>query len=251
MPAATTCCWPRRISTTRPSARKRRGTRNTASTSPPRTRLIAAAGTGFRAPDSTDRFGFGGNPDLDPERSHNYELSVVQRIGARQQLRLSAFRNDIDDLIVFVVTDPVTFEGQNENVSAPASMASSSRTNTTPRAGACARKRLRRIRRNLTTDSKLLRRASESLTVALAKTLGAHEIGLDVLVSGEREDFGFPDPVELESYTLVNLYARLALVRGLSLQLRLENALDEQYELASTYNTPDRSLFVAARYEFR
>lgn len=215
------------------------------------TRLIASAGTGFRAPDATDRFGFGGNPDLDPESSRNYELSVQQRIGERHRLRLSAFRNDIDDLIVFVFTDPINFVGQNENVErariagvelAYEYQAASWRL----RAEAIAQDP-----RNLTTDSQLLRRAKESLTVSLAKAFAAHEVGIDVLVTGEREDFGSPEPTELDGYTLVNLYARLAVVRGLSIQARLENALDEQYELASTYNTPDRSLFVAARYEFR
>jgi outer membrane cobalamin receptor len=33
--------------------------------------------------------------------------------------------------------------------------------------------------------------------------------------------------------------------------VRLENALAEDYELASTYNTAGRSLFVATRYAFR
>jgi vitamin B12 transporter len=215
------------------------------------TRLIAAAGTGFRAPDSTDRFGFGGNPALDPERSRNYELSLVQRIGAQQQLRLSAFRNDIHDLINFVVTDPITFEGQNENVEhARIDGVELAYEYDAPgwrlRAEAIAQDP-----RNLTTDSQLLRRASESLTLALAKTLGAHELGMDVLVSGEREDFGFPDPVELEGYALVNLYARFALLPGLTLQLRLENALDEEYELVSTYNTPGRGVFAAVRYELK
>ena len=215
------------------------------------TRVIASAGTGFRAPDATDRFGFGGNPDLDPESSRNYELGVQQRIGEHQQLRLSAFRNDIDDLIVFVVTDPVTFDGQNQNVE-------SARIEGVELAyefeAASWRLRAEAIAqnpRNLTTDTQLLRRAKESLTVSLAKAFGAHEFGIDALVTGKREDFGFPDPTELDGYTLVNLYARLAVVRGLSIQARLENALDEQYQLASTYNTPDRSLFVAARYEFR
>jgi vitamin B12 transporter len=215
------------------------------------TRLIAAAGTGFRAPDSTDRFGFGGNPALDPEHSRNYELSLVQRFGERQQLRLSAFRNEIDDLIVFVVTDPVTFAGQTQNVEraridgvelAYEYDASTWRL----RAEAIAQDP-----RNLTSDEKLLRRASESLTLAFAKTLGAHELGFDVLLSGEREDFGTLEQIELESYALVNLYARFALLRGLSLQLRLENAFDEQYELASTYNTPDRSVFLALRCEVK
>jgi vitamin B12 transporter len=213
----------------------------------PDTRLIAAAGTGFRAPDSSDRFGFGGNPALDPEHSRNYELSLLQRFGAHQQLRLSAFRNEIDDLIVFVVTDPTTFDGMNQNVErARIKGVELAYEYDAPgwrlRAEASAQDP-----RNLTTDQKLVRRASESLTVTVAKTLGAHEIGLDVLLSGEREDFG----AELDSYALVNLYGRFALTRGLAVQVRLENALDEQYQLASTYNTPGRSLLVAARYEFR
>lgn len=213
------------------------------------TRLIAAAGTGFRAPDSTDRFGFGGNADLDPEHSRNYEMSLVQRFGTRQQLRLSAFRNEIDDLIVFVVTDPTTFEGQNQNVERARIDGVELAYEYEAPSWRLRAEAIAQDPRNLTTDQKLLRRASESLTLAFAKSLGVHEIGLDVLLSREREDFGVPEPVELASYALVNLYARFALVRGLSLQLRLENALDEQYELASTYNTPDRSLFVAVRYE--
>jgi vitamin B12 transporter len=214
------------------------------------TRLIAAAGTGFRAPDSTDRFGFGGNPALDPEHSRNYELSVVQRFGERQQLRLSAFRNEIDDLIVFVVTDPATFEGQNQNVELARIDGVEVAYEYAAPGWRLRAEAIAQDPRNLTTGEKLLRRASESFTFAFARSLGAHEVGFDVLLSGEREDFGVPEQIELDSYALVNLYARFALVRGLSLQLRVENALDEQYQLVSTYNTPDRSVFVAARYEF-
>jgi vitamin B12 transporter len=214
-------------------------------------RLIAAAGTGFRAPDSTDRFGFGGNPALDPEHSRNYELSLVQRFGERQQLRLSAFRNEIDDLIVFVVTDPVTFEGQNQNVERARIDGVELAYEYDAPTWRLRAEAIAQDPRNLTTDEKLLRRASESLTLAFAKALGAHELGFDVLLSGEREDFGTLEQIELEGYALVNLYARFALMRGLSLQVRLENAFDEQYELASTYNTPDRSVFLALRYEVK
>ena len=64
-----------------------------------KTSLIAAAGSGFRAPDATDRFGFGGNPDLDPERSVNLELGIRQRWGAHQTWDLRAFRTRYRDLI--------------------------------------------------------------------------------------------------------------------------------------------------------
>ena len=36
-----------------------------------------------------------------------------------------------------------------------------------------------------------------------------------------------------------------------TVQASLENALDEQYELANGFNTADRSLFVATRVSFR
>ena len=45
------------------------------------TRLTLSGGKAFRAPDSTDRFGFGGNPDLEPEVSGQVELSVRQKFG--------------------------------------------------------------------------------------------------------------------------------------------------------------------------
>jgi vitamin B12 transporter len=213
-----------------------------------RTRLILSAGTAFRAPDSTDRFGFGGNPDLDPETSRNFEIGVHQPIGNDQLVTLSAFRNDIDDLIEFVVTDPLTFAGQNENIARArikgVELAYQIRAaDWTLRAEAIAQDP-----RDLTTDEVLLRRAKRSGTVSMVKAFGRHELGLDVLMTGAREDVG---GVRLEPYTLLNLYGRIALTPAWSMQVRLENALDEHYELASTYNTAGRSLFVATRYEFR
>jgi vitamin B12 transporter len=62
-------------------------------------RLVASAGTGFRAPDATDRFGFGGNADLEPERARNYELGWQQRLGDAHRIDLRLFRSDVDDLI--------------------------------------------------------------------------------------------------------------------------------------------------------
>src|SRR4029079_5268442 len=66
------------------------------------TELVLAAGTGFRAPDATDRFGFGGNPDLDPEYSQSYSAELRHRVGERHAFRLAAFQNEIDDLIEYV-----------------------------------------------------------------------------------------------------------------------------------------------------
>ncbi len=47
-----------------------------------RTRVYALAGSGFRAPDATDRYGFGGNPDLKPE--------TLAQLRSRRQARADA-----------------------------------------------------------------------------------------------------------------------------------------------------------------
>jgi len=69
-----------------------------------------------------------------------------------------------------------------------------------------------------------------------------------VLAAGERKDFGFPTPVTLDGYVLANLTASWQATRSLALVGRIENLLDEQYELAHTFNTPDRGVYLSVRY---
>jgi vitamin B12 transporter len=215
------------------------------------TRLSAAAGTAFHAPDSTDRFGFGGNPLLKPESSRQVEVGIRQSLAAGQQVYLTAFRNNIDKLIVFVVTDPVTFDGHNENVE-------HTRIDGIEAGyefrGAVWHARLGltfQDPRDLTTGEQLLRRARHTATLSIERSAGAFGFGTDVLASGPREDVGFPATVELKGYTLVNLFARYSISPQWTVQARLDNALDQRYELANGYNSPRRGLTLATRYHFR
>lgn len=211
------------------------------------TRVIASVGTAFRAPDSTDRFGFGGNPDLDPERSRNYELSLQHRMGKSHQFSLSVFRNDIDDLIQFVF-DPVTFEGVNLNVEEARIKGVEFAYEYRAESWHLRAEGIMQDPRNLTEDTRLLRRARDSLSVSAVKTFGTFELGVDALATGNRKDFG---DVTLDSYTLLNLSGRWFVTEGWTVQASVENVLDEQYELANGFNTADRSLFVSTRFEFR
>ena len=213
-----------------------------------RTRVFALAGTGFRAPDATDRYGYGGNPDLEPERSRNYEVGVQHALTARQGLRLSAFENDIDDLIDFTVLSYDPFLGLNQNVAAARIRGLEVSWDY---AGSLWQARVEAIHqdpRDLTDDSQLLRRARQSLTVAASRAFGPVRLGLDVLAAGERKDYGFPEDVTLDGYVLANLVAQYQATPNVTLIARVENLLDAQYELADTYNTPDRGLYVTVRY---
>ena len=104
--------------------------------------------------------------------------------------------------------------------------------------------------RDLTNDQPLLRRSRESLTLNLTRALGAHQLSVDLLAAGQRQDFGFPAPVRLDAYLLVGLAGRFRLNDDWSLTARVENLFDEDYELARGYNTMGRSLFVALRRDF-
>ena len=212
------------------------------------TRLSFAAGSAFRAPDATDRYGFAGNPALEPEESLSYEIGLRHQIGDHQTFSLTAFQNEIDDLIEYVVVDPETFAGELRNVDQARIRGIEAGYVYAADAWQLRAQLSLQDPENRTTGAQLFRRTRESLTIGATRDFGRLSFGADLLYAGPREDFGFPEPAQLDAYTLVNLSARWRLSRSISVLARVENVLDEQYELASTYNTPDRSVFVAVRY---
>jgi vitamin B12 transporter len=54
--------------------------------------------------------------------------------------------------------------------------------------------------------------------------------------------------VTLDSYVLADLTASWQATRSFTVVARVENLLDEDYELANTYNTPGRGLYLTVRY---
>jgi vitamin B12 transporter len=212
------------------------------------TLLYGLAGTGFRAPDATDRYGFGGNPALEPERSLSVEAGVRHRVNERHSLSVGAFRNEIEDLIEFVTLSYDPFDGENRNVAEARiqGLEAAWEYEAAPwRARVAA---IHQDPRNRTTGELLMRRARDSLTASLQRRLGQVELGVDVLAAGGRKDFGFPEPVTLDGYVLANLSALWQVTPSVAMIGRVENLLDEQYELAHTFNTPDRGLYLALRY---
>jgi vitamin B12 transporter len=213
------------------------------------TRVTLAGGKAFRAPDATDRFGFGGNPDLQPEVSRQVEFSVRQKLGERHQLSLSAFDNRIEDLINYVVLDFNTFDGENRNVDRARIKGVELGWTFTGEAWRARADLTLQDPRDETTDERLLRRSREALSVAVNRDVGALDLGLDIVASGNRKDFGFPT-VTLDSYTLVNATLRYRVNAALTMQGRFENLFDEDYAFAEGYRTEGRTYTVGVRYSF-
>ena len=210
--------------------------------------LYALAGSGFRAPDATDRYGFGGNPELEPERSRTVELGLRHRFGGRHAVSLAAFRNDVSDLIEFVTLSYDPFAGENRNVDEARIEGIEAAWEYDAAPWRLRVEAIHQDPRNRKTGELLLRRARDSLTVSAQRTVGPLELGLDLLATGDRKDFGWPEPVTLDGYVLANLTASWRVTPAVTLVGRIENLLDEQYELAHTFNTPDRGLYLSVRY---
>ena len=214
------------------------------------TRITLSAGKAFRAPDSTDRFGFGGNPDLKPEISQQLELSIRQKLGARSLVTLAAFDNRIRDLINFVIVDPNTFDIQNRNVDRARVRGMELGYRFAGEAWRLRAELTLQDPRDRGLDQRLLRRSRESLMFAVDRDVGAFDLGVDLAAFGNRKDFGFPANVTLDPYTLVGATLRYRASGALTLQGRIDNLLDEDYTLASGYRTRGRAYSMGVRYRF-
>lgn len=210
----------------------------------PRTRLFASAATAFRVPSANERYGFGGNPDLKPESATSYELGLRHQLAAGHRLTASLYRNDIDDMIQWVLVNP-PWEGYNRNV-AEARIDGlelgydfSGEALTLHLGGSW------KDPEDRTTGEQVLRRARYTLDARAAYHWKRWRFGASLLHSGKRKDFG---NVTLDSYTLVNLDATYRLNDEWQLFARLENAFDEEYQLASGYNTAGRTGYLGIRY---
>ncbi len=83
------------------------------------------------------------------------------------------------------------------------------------------------------------------------RRIGAHEIAHGPALRGRAPTISASRQTRLPAYWLANLSAKFALAERFTLLARAENLFDEDYELASGFNTMGHSLFGALRYEFR
>lgn len=211
------------------------------------TRLVASAGSGFRAPSALDRFGPGGNPDLDPERSLSYELGVRQRVGEHQVVDLRAFQTEVTDLINF---PPPSFTAENVDEYRNRGVELSHRLE----AGAWTSRvaGLLQHPEDRGTGQPLLRRARRSATLGVVRRFGGHSAGIDLLASGARPDIDFETFARTRApgYAVANLTGEAQLGAGLRLLARVENLLDKDYQTADGYAQSGRAFFAGVRAGF-
>ncbi len=205
--------------------------------------LHAGLGHAFRAPDATDRFGFGGRPDLRPELADERQLGLRFVPGARHRFDFELFANDIDDLIEF---DLQTFMLRNLSKAKirGAQLGYEYRGESFVLRADLVRQRVE----DAQSGERLLRRAERSATLSYTQNIGAHRLGLSILASGERRDFG---DARLPGFVVANLNGQLQLGDAWQLHASLENLLNTSYQTAADYRMQERSGFIELRYRTR
>lgn len=222
-----------------------------------KTTFIAATGTGFRAPDATDRYGFGGNPDLRPEQARNYEVGLRQHWGEHQVWDLRAFRSSLTDLIsvqfdpALPANDP-NFGFRAVNVDRARNEGIELSYRYEDALWSANLSGIVQQPKDRNADTQLLRRARRTFTAQLTRRIGRFYVNADVLGTSDRPDVDAATgaPAKDSGYTLLNLGGGWQITRQWSLATRIENLLDRDYQTANGYRQAGLSAYGTLRYTY-
>ena len=209
-------------------------------------RLFANFGQGFRAPNLNELYspGFGGlfagNENLDPERSHSFEIGADQSFGAASKVRLRAYRTRISDLISFSGGQVFSAENIARAAIDGVELSAESVLFGCKLSGDITLQ----DPRNLSNDQTLLRRPKRKIGAHANCDFDAVNVSVDGFGYSSREDFG----ATLPGYGLADVSISYQIARAWSVQAKIDNLFDRQYELASGFNTPQRTWLFTVKW---
>ena len=206
------------------------------------TRLYASYGTGFKAPTSYQSYN---NPTLKAEESEGWEIGFEQPFLDNQlEINLAIFQKEYSQFI-----DYVRWESGPIYTNATTALSDGFEAGLTlyPSDTLTMRIGYSYLDNDSLDSSFTLRRPTHKLDSTLS-WLATDKLQLTALIGyvGSRQGVAS----EMDSYVPVQLAMRYQADETLTLFARVENLLDEEYELANGYNTPRRGLYGGVRIDF-
>ena len=208
----------------------------------PGTHLYANAGSAFRSPSANDLYGFGGNPNFDPEKSRSFEIGVRQRLNREQSVSLAIFHTRIDDLIE---SDPNTFVIQQIEKARIRGIELGYDWHNGPWQSTLAY--TWQDAENLDQSSSLARRAENKLNASIGYDQGRWSGKALLTAETERRDSRFNNAV-LGAYHTFDLSAGYRLNSDWQAELNVTNLLDKNYQLAAGFPAQGRLVLLGLRY---
>ncbi|RAZ87871.1 TonB-dependent receptor plug domain-containing protein [Cereibacter johrii] len=217
--------------------------------------LRAQAGTGYRAPSNFELFSFYGSRELQPEQSRNVDLGIEHEFSEGTSVRATAFYLEVDDLIDFdrtstgcpaAATNGPGCYSQVPGTSRRSGLELSGEMALTGTLGLAAGYTYTDSATNASTSWASVPRhlVAVELTSDLTPTLHGR-IGVTAALD-RPDDFGTP----VDNYSLVDATLTKDIGSGREAYLRVENLLDEEYELVPGYGTSGRAIFAGFRASF-
>lgn len=226
-------------------------------------RVHASYGTSFAAPTFNDLYWpeeicppaecgitviSRGNLGVKPEEGRNRELALHWE-GAQAAASVTYFNNKVRNLIdwqsSFVAPDILVYEPTNVASAKLEGVSLSGRADVGAWRASANIDFLKA--RDEDSGDRLQRRADRTATFRLSRSMGNLLAGGELVASGARySSNGERD--RLGGYGIVNLFARYAIDRAWSLEGRINNLFDKEYELIKDYNTPGVNVFMGVRY---
>lgn len=208
--------------------------------------LNAGYGKAFHAPTFNDLyFPWGsGNPNLKPESSRSIELGASGN-ASWLNWSLQAYDTKVDELIslnssYYPINTDARLRGVELTMSTQIGNATAGLNYT------AQDPRSREAGANY--DHLLARRSRQSGRIDLGYDFGPADISTSINVVGRRYE-NLANTVSLAGYTTVDLKANIGLGKQWSLQTKLANFFDRQYETVRYYNQEGRSIYVTLRYQ--
>jgi vitamin B12 transporter len=213
-------------------------------------RATASLSTGFRTPNASELFGYGGNPDLTPEKHKTQEVGVNYK--AEQTLmRVVYFHTQSQNAIVWSESDACS-SNCYKNVSQTSNQGAELSLRTLWSGYAIKLSAVTQNPWNVTDNTELTRRAKRYGSADVSRMVQGYEVGTRVYSAGARSDFDYVAypyvPTTLGGYTLWSFYASRKIDKDWTARIRLDNAFNRDYQLAYGYNTPGRGLYAMLQY---
>lgn len=204
-----------------------------------------AWGTAFLAPSFNDLYypGFS-NPELKPEESDSIELGINGAV-ASTSWSLSGFETNVDDLIAF---DSATFRPQNISKARIRGVEAQARTQVGRWSFGASYTHL--DPRNRDSHHLLPRRPGDAGRIDIAYGTDTFSLGTAVNLVGSSYD-NVANTLKLDGYTTLDLVAEARFGSGWSVQGKIANAFDEDYETSAFYYQDGRSYFLTLGYRPR
>lgn len=200
-------------------------------------KLTSSVSTGFKVPSAGD---LSYNPNLKPEHHQSQEVGAVYS-SQKAFFRFAFFNTDTKDAFTYIFptapfvvnTGHVQNQGVelNSRITLKSYMIKGSFVSQDPV--------------NVSTGSQLARRAKQFGVVDVSRDFGVRSLGVRLNGVGARTD---PNG-HLSGYSLWSVYFSQKMSNELTLRVRLENALDRDYQLSYGFNTPGRGIYATLQYQ--